>query len=309
MEIFVDIDLDTQGNAITKRDDIALIDADTMIFAACLHCEEQHELMSQDFYTESEWQEIIKDPGYFEPTNSIYKIDIEQAYLYSKEKLQTILDNTGCTEYELHFTIGRESFRYTTVSKDYKANRSADPTKRAPTGLRALKDYWVEHNPGIAFNHAKWEADDIVVCKKEKWPDKYLLVALDKDVLYSLPGEHFNYYSSVQWNKDMKFFTVTTDEALRHHYLQCLTGDAGDNVIGLKGIGLKKAEKLLYNCNTHASLWDAVLKAYTKIGVLKNGEPADELAAIINMRLVSMNQLVYNEDTKEWEVSLWKPKS
>ena len=43
----------------------------------------------------------------------------------------------------------------------------------------------------------------------EKWeiehPDDYILCAVDKDVLYTLPGRHFNYYSSMIHNIDMKF--------------------------------------------------------------------------------------------------------
>ena len=41
-----------------KRRDIALIDADTVIFAACLNKEYGEQLMPQDFYTAEELEEI-----------------------------------------------------------------------------------------------------------------------------------------------------------------------------------------------------------------------------------------------------------
>jgi 5'-3' exonuclease len=41
-----------------------------------------------------------------------------------------------------------------------------------------------------------------------------------------------------------------------------LTGDRTDNIIGLKGIGPKKAEKLLKDCKTEREYYDACLKAY-----------------------------------------------
>lgn len=304
---FEQVDINSMGSVVTKRDDIALIDADTLVFAACLHSEQQVELLSREFYTDEEWEEIINNPSYDEEEQSICTIDMDYAMSYSKEKLQTILDNTGCSDYELHFTSGRHSFRYTLVDKQYKANRTEDKTKRAPLGLHEIKDMWVKEESNKCFIWEEWEADDIVVAKKSKWPDKYLLVALDKDVLYSLEGTHFNYYSSSLYNIDMKFFDVSKETAMKHHYRQTLTGDTSDGVYGLKGIGPKKADKLLMNCNNEQECWDAVVKAYEDIGILKNGVQANIIDAITNMRLVNMHQLVYMEDIKEWEVKLWKP--
>ena len=301
-----DVTIGSNNSLVTARDDIALIDADTLVFAACLHCENKVELLSKDFYTDEEWEGYLNDPTYFEAEHCVYTIDLDYAMQYSKEKLQEILENTGCKDYELHFTKGRKSFRYTLVDKQYKANRSNDKTKRAPAGLGALKQMWVDADPEKAFIWEEWEADDIVVAKKHQWPEKYLLVALDKDVLYSLEGEHFNYYSSSIYNINMKFFTVSKERALKHHYLQTLTGDPSDGVYGLKGIGPKKADKILKDCSTDEECWAAVVEAYETIKVLKNGVSANLIDAITNMRLVNMHQLIYRDN--KWEVQLWKPK-
>ncbi len=298
----VDIDLGRQGQVIEHREDIALIDADTLVYASCVVNEVQNELFSENFYTSEEWKDLLSDPGYCKEDHTIYSIDLDTTMIHCKDKIQGILDETGCTDYELHFTAGRTSFRYTKVNPEYKANR----TDRTPIGIFDIKKMFVEAEPDKAFIWYEWEADDIVVAKKAQWPDKYLLVALDKDVLYSLEGTHFNYYSSTLYNKEMHFFEVTAEQALKHHYLQTLTGDAGDGVIGLKGIGPKKAEKILANCTTHQECWKDVVRAYEEIKVLKNGNPATEIDAILNMRLVNMNQLVLN-DKQEWEVKLWKP--
>lgn len=301
----VDVDIGSNKSVITKRGDIALIDADTLIFSACLHCEVKEDLFSKEFYTEEEWVTLLSDPNYSESEHCIYNIDLDYAFTYSKDKLNTILDNTGCVDYELHFTKGRKSFRYTLIDKNYKANRSADKTKRAPAGLGALKEKWVLKEPDRAFIWEEWEADDIVVAKKRHWPDKYLLVALDKDVLYSLEGSHFNYYSSGTFGIDMKFYDVDKITALKHPYMQTLTGDPSDGVYGLKGIGPKKAENLLEHCSTEKECWDAVVDAYESIKVLKNGAVANLIDAITNMRLVNMHQVFWIDN--KWELVLWKP--
>ena len=295
-----DIDLGRTGEVIEHRDDIALIDADTIIYGSAVTLEEQNELLGRDFYTDEEWEEIINNKNYDSETHSIYSLNLEQAYSHAQDKIQGILDATGCIDFELHFTGGRECFVYT-VNPTYKSNR----TGRTIAGLRELKDLFVSRLDN-AYINTKWEADHIVVCKKRDNPDKYLLCAVDKDVLFSLAGHHFNYYSSTLHNIKMKFIDISEDTALKHHYKQTLTGDAGDGVIGLKGIGPKRADTILDGCTTEQECWSAVLKAYNDIGILKNGETATEVDAITNMRLVNMRQLELN-DRGEYEVKLWRP--
>lgn len=297
-----DITLNSKGNSITKREDIALIDADTVIFSACLAMEERQELFSSDFYTEEEWELLMNDPTYDKYEHCVYYINLDAAYDYALEKLGTIMENTGCKDWELHFTAGRESFRYTDVSSTYKANRQVDNQQnRAPTGLMALKKLFVEKHPDKAFLWTEWEADDIVVAKKFYWPNKYLLCALDKDVLWSLEGTHFNYYSSTQYKIDMKFFDCDKDTAMKHHYRQVLTGDSSDGIIGLDRVGAKTADKILKHCSTEEECWDTVVEEYEKRG-------RTVIDAVTNMRLASMNQLVLKDDGETFEVVLWQPK-
>ena len=92
------------------------------------------------------------------------------------------------------------------------------------------------------------------------------MVHIDKD-LNQLRGWHYNY------RKKEKYF-VSEEEGLRAFYLQILVGDRVDNIIGLKGIGPVKAEKIIKDCKTEEELYSTVLKAYdgdTK-RVLENGQ-------------------------------------
>jgi DNA polymerase-1 len=292
---WVDINLTAQGNICEpKNSKIALIDADTIIVGACSTCEYYEELLPRYMYNDEEWDSITSEEGYDPITNMIAYIDIAEAYAHAMNRIEMIMQETGCADFELHFTGGRKSFRYTIVADNYKANRQVEGV-RTIYGIWPLKQEFLQKHAGKAFLNEEYEADDAVVTLKKFHPDKYILCAVDKDVLYSLPGRHFNYYSSLKYGIQMKFIEVDEDVALKHHYRQCLTGDAGDNIIGLKGIGPKTADKLLANCTTHQECWNVVVEQYALKG-------RDELDAITNMRLANMQQL--NENM---EVVLWKP--
>jgi len=290
----VDINLSQSGKVLPQKNNkIALIDADTLVFAACTTLEVADDLLPQDFYSEEEWEEIIKEPGYSELDHCIYYTNQDEAMKHVKDRINGILEATGCSDYELHFTSKRENFRYKLLDNMYKATRSS----RAPEGLWELREAFV--NDGKAHIWVEWEADDIVVALKRDNPNKYVLCAVDKDVLYSLPGKHFNYYVSRKYSIDMKWIEVTKETAMKHHYIQTLTGDPSDNVPGLRGIGPKKAEKILEGCEDVNCLWERVVKAYED-----NGKTI--IDAITTMRLVHMHQLIMNKDGK-YELNLWRP--
>jgi len=310
----VEVELGNTGEQLPpKNDKIALIDADTVIFGSALTCQEEGELLSKELYTEKEWEDIINDPGYDEEEHIIRTLNIDMAFQHSLDKLENILNRTGCLSWELHFTGGRESFRYTQVDDKYKANRLKDKTKNPPVGLRELKDKFVEEFPDKAFMNLLYEADDTVVARKKALPEKYVLCAVDKDVLYTLPttpdNMHFNYYSrpggTNRFGNTMKeikmhYIEVSEEQAMKHHYLQVLTGDPGDNVIGLFRVGPKSADKALSNCSTPKEYWNEVLRMY-------DSKDRSVFDSIKNMRLVNMHQVTYFPETDNYELNLWKP--
>jgi len=269
----VDIDLDIDGNVKPpKNDKIALIDADTIAFTACLNVEEECEVLPQEFYSDEEWDELkpkIKDGVY-------YNVDELAAIAKAKEKIDRILDKTGCKDVELHFTGGHKNFRYS-IYPEYKANRK---NMRVPAKLREVKEALCKMYKGTI--HTKWEADDAVVHYYDK--NKYILCAVDKDVLNSIEGRNFNYYESGLYNIEMKWMEVDKYTSITWKYLQTLIGDKTDNIIGLKGIGPAKAQKILKGLMTNKELWLAVEEAY-KI----KGRTAED--AVLNLNLVDMNLL------------------
>lgn len=233
---YVDINIASDGSIVEATDKIALVDADTIAYNACLATERVVTLLPRDSYTDKEWHDL--EP-YIVSEDEARIPDIPAAIIFAKSKLQKILDLTGCKDVELHFTTGKRSFRYT-IYPEYKANRKK---LVAPAGLSDVKEKLCELYRG--YMHIDIEADDAVAYLYREYPDKYILCAVDKDVLRSIAGRHFNYYESAKHNIDMKWVETNDIDAKNFPYLQAMMGDRSDNIIGLEGIGEKKAQKII----------------------------------------------------------------
>jgi len=236
-----------------------LVDADTVVYATCSACE----------YGDDE-------SGWF--------IDLPSALIVAQEKVALLLELSGCKDVELHFTSGK-NFRYL-LTDTYKSNRSST---RYPEGLREMKDLLE------GTINTDYEADDIVCMLKREYPDKYIVCAVDKDVLNGVPGIHFNYYNSLKYNINMKWLVTDEETSTQWPYLQCLMGDSADGITGIKGVGPAKAKKLLLGITDETIMWNTVKQAYVDAG-------QEESEALLNMRLVHMHQL-----TKEKTLELWCP--
>jgi len=143
--------------------------------------------------------------------------------------------------------------------------------------------------------HEKIEADDAVVMLKRTQPKKYVLCCVDKDVYLSVPGVHWNYYRSAQYNIEMKWVETDVKDAYQFPYKQTLMGDSTDNIRGAPGIGKVKAGKALEGLITPCDMWKAVCALF-----IEKKRTVKE--AISDMRLVNMHQIDTN-----MELTLWQP--
>lgn len=153
------------------------------------------------------------------------------------------------SDYQVYLT-GKTNFRFEIAkSFPYKGNRAST---EKPIHLGVARDHMSENYDAIVSDNE--EADDLIA--KEAAAQNYncVVASIDKDML-QLPCWHFNFGRN-EWKKVNEF------EGTHFFYTQILTGDAADNIKGLHGIGPKKAEKLLSDCNNEDDLWDAVFKAY-----------------------------------------------
>lgn len=307
-----DITLGTDGAILPgKTNKIALIDADTIAFAAASSTEYVSELLPREMYTDSEWAEILVDPGYFEDssgTQLVYGTNIDEATTRAMDKIEFILDHTGCRDFSLHFTAGRESFRYTNVTPEYKANRLVDSqgvATRAPFGLYQLKQELCRQYPLKTKMWTACEADDAVWMLGNRYRDKYLVCAVDKDILNAMEVPAFNYYARAAYVhpksgnsiEEIKMRFVEAENPTLWWYIQCLTGDPGDGIIGVKGIGPKKAWDILRPYKTDKERWDAIVQTYERYN-------RDVIDALLNMRMVRLDQ--YDPETNV--LKLWSPK-
>ena len=144
-----------------------------------------------------------------------------------------MFDLPSCTDYEGYLSLDSESnFRNAiAVTAPYKGNRKAAKPHHYDLIRDRLLTYWEFH--GIIGQ----EADDSLAQEQTEQGDKTVIVSIDKDML-QVPGWHYNFV-----NRTMRH--VCYGVGFKSFCLQMLTGDRVDNIVGLKGVGPKTANKIL----------------------------------------------------------------
>lgn len=197
---------------------------------------------------------------------------------FALARLSEFLDNLqmmdGIDEVWGYLT-GSNNFRNEIAkTAPYKGNR----VMAKPYHYQLLREY-MERAWGFEVIDGM-EADDAIGIEAYRHePEETIIVSIDKD-LNMIRGHHYNFV------KEEKYF-VTEEEAIRNFYLQILTGDKIDNIIGLDGIGPVKSKKLLKDCNTELEMYEAVLKAYD----------GDEARVLENARLL----WILREEKQVWQ--------
>lgn len=203
---------------------------------------------------------------------------LEESIVVLNEKIQNIYDKTEATHSIFLISKGRY-FRHD-VFPAYKQNRGKyTSTLRF---IKTLKSYLEENYNAYWMKGA--EADDIaawlmnqLICsdtirietkgtfesincilqEKGNSPIEFsqidcVLAAVDKDLLKSIVGTHFNYSYALEDKTNpesvIKGWWVTTSntDVETFTWTQMLMGDATDGITGIPGIGVKGAEKILF---------------------------------------------------------------
>lgn len=165
------------------------------------------------------------------------------------EFLDNLYINLPVDEVEGYLT-GKGNFRNeVAVTAPYKGTRKADK----PYHFGLLREYMQKSWGFIEVEGI--EADDKLGIEAYKHePEETIIVSLDKD-LDMIRGNHYNFVRDEQ-------YVITEEQAIRNFYLQMLTGDKVDNIIGLAGIGPVKSKKMLADCKSEKEMYDVVLAAY-----------------------------------------------
>lgn len=257
----------------------ALVDCDVLVYRcgfAAQHTyyrvylagEEEFGHVAQFEYKKEADAYLKEQPeGKFVCTPWVYVEPVENALHNFKQVMEKIKETTKATEIKAYLTGGGNFREKLAVIRPYKGNR--DPNHK-PFHYQALRDYAVD----------KWgaevvegqEADDAMGIEQynantyretglgcyvdfDVNQSKSIICTNDKD-LNMIPGWHFNFV------KDEKYW-VSEEEGTRFFYQQLLSGDPTDNIVGIPGIGPKKAEKILADVPTdEAVLYKACLVQY-----------------------------------------------
>jgi hypothetical protein len=169
----------------------------------------------------------------------------------------TVYFDLDCEDYEAWIT-GPDNFRFdVAVTAPYKGNRKAPKPKHYDSIRLHLQAMGAELTLG-------YEADDAICIRATELKDKCWIVSLDKD-LDQIQGWHYNFV------RREKYY-ITEAEGLKRFYKQILTGDRVDNIIGLRGIGPVKADKILADKHTALEMYNECVEQYKgdTVRVLEN---------------------------------------
>lgn len=195
------------------------------------------------FFTK--YKKNVKDFPEVRPYNCVEIEDVEYACNIFNSKIASIIRKTGATSHTIYLT-GKGNFRQE-LYNGYKASR-----KSKPLLYKAVR----QHAEGLLTTIVVdgQEADDALSIAQYEDPEGHIIATIDKDLLM-VPGHHYNP------NTEVTSF-VTSEVGIKSFYKQILTGDSIDDIPGIKGIGPKKAEKILEDIDEEEAMWLAVVNKW-----------------------------------------------
>ncbi|QDP60613.1 MAG: putative ribonuclease H [Prokaryotic dsDNA virus sp.] len=215
--------------------------------------------------------------------NDLYSVvaDLNEARGHYDHILASIV---GDNEYTVVFSDpDSQNFRYE-VFEDYKSARHSTGSRK-PLVYRDLRRELIETRPERHTYLPCVEGDDVLGILQTA---DTVCCTIDKD-LQCIPGSHYNF------DKD-EYTEVTHQEAYEFFLRQALAGDATDGIPGIRGVGLKTAEKIL---TKRGYSWQSVVDEYVDRGL-------SEEFALMNARLVRiLTPALWNY--KDHAPILWTP--
>lgn len=188
--------------------------------------------------------------------------------------INNIFQATEAELYSGFLTDG--SFRYKIATiKPYKGNRAG---LAKPLYFNTIKSYLIDEYKFISIKD--YEADDLCIAAHFTLSkdNEVTIASPDKD-LRQVEGKFYDY-------KKQELSSITNEEAQLNLWRQVLTGDTGDNIPGLSGVGPVKANKLLIQPYSQAVLQEYIKCYGEHIGILNFTE---------NYRLIKMLETVNDQ--------------
>lgn len=213
-----------------REEKVLIIDCDSLIYTSSYSGKDEFTGVRNPDYTEKDYPEV---EGLL--WDSIMRVinDVEEYFHVTNTYI--------CIK-------GNNNFRYK-IYPQYKSNRPPSPPIVAHL-LQWLKD---NHDaiPGTDF-----ESDDVCYTMLKMTGFQAVVATPDKD-FNQCPAIFFDYNKNT-WKR------ITEEDAVFNLCRQVLTGDSGDHIPGIVGIGPKKAENIIHRGMTTFGYLRAIYTAYKK---------------------------------------------
>jgi len=184
--------------------------------------------------------------------------------------VQSLARSYDCGRIIITTDGGSSSYRRE-IDPEYKQNRKDKYAQQSQAEKDAFEQFFLEFERTldqlaedyVVLKYSGVEADDIaahLVKHKEKYElDKVWLISSDRDwdLLIGENVSRFSYVTRKEVTHDTwkDHYDVTQDEYIS---MKCLTGDKGDNVPGISGIGPKRATDLIRDYGSAMDIYDAL---------------------------------------------------
>ena len=195
------------------------------------------------------------------------RTDFRNDYL---QTVRSLAQSYKCSNIVITADWGSSSYRKA-ILPEYKQNRKDKYATQTEEEKKAFTDFFEEYEETLELlsEHYKVlryegvEADDLaahlVKQKKDYGLEEIWLLSSDRDwdLLIQEGVSRFSYVTrkEVTINNWHEHYVVTPEEYIS---FKCLTGDKGDNVPGITGIGPKRAEQLIGMYGDAMTIYDNV---------------------------------------------------
>ncbi len=256
---------------------IALIDADTVLFAVACNSE-------------------VLCKGANEDGSDIYlqRETIENALEKVLNRFQELVDQTKSDGAFICLSDAHGNFRYNLLTT-YKANRS---TQHRPAMIKELREKVSDRRlcPWPVVQVKDLEADDVCGISSGA------LKALGSEAVICSPDKDLRTIPGLLWNnRTGTMEEITQEEADRHHLYQTLIGDTVDNYTGCPGVGPVRAKAILAESAglSPKVRWEGVLRAFVDRGY-------DQEYCLTQARVARILR-AEDWDAETKEIKLWEP--
>lgn len=184
--------------------------------------------------------------------------------------VESLAMSYNCSNIIIAADQGNSSYRKD-ICPEYKANRREKYEQQTEEEKREMEQFFEEYEATLKALSAKYlilrrqyvEADDLaafVVKHRETLGiDNIWLISSDRD-WDLLVDEHVSKFSTVTRKETTllnweEFYDFPIEEYIS---FKVLTGDKGDNIVGIPGIGPKRATDLIKQYETAFNIYDAI---------------------------------------------------